>query len=623
MADSGTYDDATLQRRYAMAQALMQHQTPIKHWAEGLGNLAESALGGYQLSKLDNERKTERDQGKADLYASLGLPAPAGATAAPEGGFQKLAALLSGGGASAPAPPVAAPASAAPPPAGLPSDQASYPASAPPPDAGTTFRPGITAPLPGVAGSPAAGPIAPLAAPLDIRPSRGIRNNNPLNIEAGGFTQGQPGFAGSDGRFARFETSDQGVAAANKLLDTYQSKYGLNTPAGIIGRWAPQGENNSAAYAASVAKDLGIGPNDPITPEMRPALIAAMSKYENGPAAAIPRVATALNAPPRSPDAALPPGATPAQGALPTAAQAAGTPPGLLSSVPTETKAQIAQMLTSKNPTVKALGTALFQQAAKPPEYGFQTLPDGTIVRTDPRKGTVEPTYQAPTKQTFGVIGEEDGKKTYGFIDTAKNKVTPLEPAKPGDERPTVTGPDGKEIVIPKGVDVPTFKKEVSRASADAATGKMTEVQGNAQQFANRMEAAQASITPELEKQALGLSGAAQQVAGKIPVVGSALQTEAYQKYNQGKSQFITAVLRKESGAAISKEEFNRYDKEFFPQPGDKPETIAQKAQERKVAVDAMKRVAGPSYKSPDLAKPPEADGWTDMGGGIRIREKK
>jgi hypothetical protein len=31
---------------------------------------------------------------------------------------------------------------------------------------------------------------------------RGIRNNNPLNIEAGDFTKGQPGFTGSDGRFA-------------------------------------------------------------------------------------------------------------------------------------------------------------------------------------------------------------------------------------------------------------------------------------------------------------------------------------------------------------------------------------------------------------------------------------
>jgi len=40
------------------------------------------------------------------------------------------------------------------------------------------------------------------------------------------------------------------------------------------------------------------------------------------------------------------------------------------------------------------------------PTYGFQTLPDGTILRTNPKSGQVEPVYQAPTKSTFGVIGE-------------------------------------------------------------------------------------------------------------------------------------------------------------------------------------------------------------------------
>jgi len=451
---------------------------------------------------------------------------------------------------------------------------------------------------------------------------RGLRNNNPLNIEAGSFTQGQPRFVGSDGRFAKFEAPEQGIAAANKLLDSYQVK-GLNTPAAIIGRWAPQGENNSAAYASTVAKKLGIGPNDPITPEMRPALIAAMSEVENGKPSAIPQIATALGP---TGDAALPSGATPAQGALPTAAQAAApTPPigGLLANVPPETKVQIAKLLTSNNPTARAMGTSLLQQASKPPEYGFQTLPDGTIVRTNPRTGTVEPTYQAPTKQTFGVIGEdENGKKTYGFIDAAKGKTTPVETAEPGDKRPTVTGPDGKEIVIPKGVDVPTFKKEVSRATADAATGKVTEVQGNAQQFANRMESAENNFKG-LETQSSGLGGAAQTVAGKVPVIGSFGQTKEFQKMEQSKRQWVTALLRKESGAAISKDEYTQYDKQFFPQPGDAPEVVQQKAHERTVAVDAMKKTAGPSYKGPNLAKPPEAEGWTDLGGGVRIREKK
>lgn len=112
---------------------------------------------------------------------------------------------------------------------------------------------------------------------------RGIRNNNPLNIEAGNFTQSQPGFTGSDGRFAKFEQPEQGTAAANKLLDTYQNKYGLNTVAGIVNRWAPASDgNNVSAYAQTVAKQLGVDPNQPLTPEQRPALIAAMGQHENG-----------------------------------------------------------------------------------------------------------------------------------------------------------------------------------------------------------------------------------------------------------------------------------------------------------------------------------------------------
>lgn len=59
----------------------------------------------------------------------------------------------------------------------------------------------------------------PVAAPGDPSLPRGIRNNNPLNIEAGTFTSSQPGYVGSDGRFARFETPEAGVAAANTLLD--------------------------------------------------------------------------------------------------------------------------------------------------------------------------------------------------------------------------------------------------------------------------------------------------------------------------------------------------------------------------------------------------------------------
>lgn len=188
----------------------------------------------------------------------------------------------------------------------------------------------------GMFGSPQAqpAPAQPTPGPASTDP-RGIRNNNPLNIEAGPFTQGQPGYQGSDGRFARFERPEQGVGAANALLDVYQNQHGLNTVRGIIGRWAPSGENDTRGYVASVAGRLGVHPDQPLTPEQRQPLIAAMGQFENGrpiqTAGAGPQVigpegsperpdargvysADAVMLPQQTDQAALPPNATPTQG---------------------------------------------------------------------------------------------------------------------------------------------------------------------------------------------------------------------------------------------------------------------------------------------------------------------
>ena len=253
--------------------------------------------------------------------------------------------------------------------------------------------------------------------------------------------------------------------------------------------------------------------------------------------------------------------------------------------------------------TKKILG-AMLQQQMKPNEFGFQSQPDGTILRTDPRTGNVTPVYQGATKPTFGIIGEsEDGKKTYGFIDPVKGTATPLQPPKAGDDRPTITLPDGKEVVVPKGVDVKSARTEASKAWADAATGKKTEVQGSAEQFANRLENAEKNFGG-VATEGVGVSGATQGIAGSVPVVGGFLQSGNYQKMQQAKQEWVTALLRKESGAAIGKDEFTQYDKQFFPQPGDKPDVIAQKAEARAVAIEAMKKTAGPGYKPPAATAP-------------------
>jgi len=115
---------------------------------------------------------------------------------------------------------------------------------------------------------------------------RGYRNNNPLNIIDGSFVRGQPGYKGTDGRFGQFASMDDGIKAADNLLQSYGER-GLNTPQSIIARWAPagDGDNNPSAYAATVARNLGVEPGatiDMANPAVRRQLIDAMATVENG-----------------------------------------------------------------------------------------------------------------------------------------------------------------------------------------------------------------------------------------------------------------------------------------------------------------------------------------------------
>ncbi|KGP00300.1 hypothetical protein JT27_18395 [Alcaligenes faecalis] len=109
----------------------------------------------------------------------------------------------------------------------------------------------------------------------DNRP-RGIRNNNPGNLEWGDPWQGLVDPAQGkkqDVRFAVFREPVWGIRALARTLITYQDKRRaadgskINSLHKIISRWAPAFENNVDAYVASVGRSLcstGVcyGPHD-------------------------------------------------------------------------------------------------------------------------------------------------------------------------------------------------------------------------------------------------------------------------------------------------------------------------------------------------------------------------
>lgn len=113
---------------------------------------------------------------------------------------------------------------------------------------------------------------------------RGIRNNNPGNIERSAVRWlGE--VSGADTRFATFDTPEAGIRALARNLITYQQRHGLNTVRRIIARWAPPRENATAAYEVAVARELGVDPDAPLNLRDEATLSklsAAIIRHENG-----------------------------------------------------------------------------------------------------------------------------------------------------------------------------------------------------------------------------------------------------------------------------------------------------------------------------------------------------
>ena len=94
---------------------------------------------------------------------------------------------------------------------------------------------------------------------------RGIRNNNPGNIRWGDDWRGLVPYAQrTDKSFCQFTAPEYGIRAMIIILRNYQRKRGLKTVADIINRWAPPVENNTLAYINSVAKSVGVKPDQAI-----------------------------------------------------------------------------------------------------------------------------------------------------------------------------------------------------------------------------------------------------------------------------------------------------------------------------------------------------------------------
>ena len=113
--------------------------------------------------------------------------------------------------------------------------------------------------------------------------TRGLRNNNPLNIRrvAGTKWKGQR-TEQTDKSFVQFESLEWGLRAAFCILDTYRRKYQDVCVEDIIARWAPPSENATSEYIRTVCRLTGFGGKERLEESQLPALVCAMAFVECG-----------------------------------------------------------------------------------------------------------------------------------------------------------------------------------------------------------------------------------------------------------------------------------------------------------------------------------------------------
>ena len=114
--------------------------------------------------------------------------------------------------------------------------------------------------------------------------SRGLRNCNPGNIRKSKDIYVGEIVPSKDESFKQFTTMAYGYRAMFVLLYTYQRRYGLDTVAEMIARYAPENENHTEAYINVVAERSGVPANGHITAtngDVMIPIVAAMSSVEN------------------------------------------------------------------------------------------------------------------------------------------------------------------------------------------------------------------------------------------------------------------------------------------------------------------------------------------------------
>jgi hypothetical protein len=209
-----------------------------------------------------------------------------------------------------------------------------------------------------------------------------------------------------------------------------------------------------------------------------------------------------------------------------------------------------------------------------------------------------------------------DGKPTQG---TQFRIATPEQAAAYGATAGQF-GPDGRfyPVDTPQGMTIESDGQggvRVVQGAGGAGNLKpFTEGQGKDIGFATRAESALEVLGPVANK----LAERGDQMLGAVPWgLGRGWQESDYQLAEQAGRELLLAILRKDTGAAVTASEEQMYGDVYLPRPGDGKAVLDRKAKARELAVAGLKAGMSPAQllaqaqaiastgEVPDMPAPP------------------
>lgn len=147
---------------------------------------------------------------------------------------------------------------------------------------------------------------------------------------------------------------------------------------------------------------------------------------------------------------------------------------------------------------------------------------------------------------------------------------------------------EGKDTATIRRFNPETGQYEII-SGIDPSSINVKESEASSMMYGGRMQMAEATLSAT---EGVG-TDLFQSLVSRVPTFGNAFVTPEFQQYDQARRNFVNAILRRESGAAIAESEFENANKQYFPQPFDDQATINQKRAARQLATQLMMASAG------------------------------